>query len=149
MVISWILNVVSKEMANSLLYLDIARSVWTDLEDRFCQGIAPSIFQLKQQLNSLSQVSLDLNTYFTKLKILWDELRNHQPILICECEGKKPWMNHQQVEYVTQFLMGLNESYADVRAQILMIDPLPSMSKIFNSLCRKRDNTQLDMQEIN
>ena len=31
-----------------------------------------------------------------------------------------------------QFLMGLNESYASTRGQILMLDPLPPMVKVFN-----------------
>ena len=41
-------------------------------------------------------------------------------------------MDYQQQEYVMQFLMGLNESYAGMRGQILMLDPLPSISKVFN-----------------
>ena len=31
-----------------------------------------------------------------------------------------------------QFLMGLNESYASTRGQILMLDPLPPVAKVFN-----------------
>ena len=41
-------------------------------------------------------------------------------------------MNYQQQEHVMQFMMGLNESYAETRGQILMIDPLPPISKMFN-----------------
>ena len=33
MVTSWLLNFVSKEIADSLLYLDTAQAVWTDLHD--------------------------------------------------------------------------------------------------------------------
>ncbi|KAJ9672999.1 hypothetical protein PVL29_026323 [Vitis rotundifolia] len=35
MVISWILNVVSKEIADNLLYIDTIVEVWRDLHDRF------------------------------------------------------------------------------------------------------------------
>lgn len=132
MVTSWLLNAVSKEIADSLLYLDTAQAVWTDLYERFHQSNAPRIFQIKTQLNGLSQGSLDLNTYFTRLKILWDELRNFQPIPVCQCGGMKEWMTYQQQEYVMQFLMGLNDSYSTIRGQILMITPLPSVSKVFN-----------------
>lgn len=31
-----------------------------------------------------------------------------------------------------QFLMGLNESYAHVRTQILMMDPLAPLPKVFS-----------------
>ena len=41
-------------------------------------------------------------------------------------------MDYQQQEYVMQFLMGLNESFAATRAQILMLDPLPLVVKVFN-----------------
>ena len=65
------LNAVSKEIAGSLLYLDTAQVVWTDLHERFHQNNAPRIFQIKQQLNSLSQGSFDINSYYAKLKTLW------------------------------------------------------------------------------
>ncbi|KAL5746921.1 hypothetical protein ACOSQ2_024218 [Xanthoceras sorbifolium] len=68
----------------------------------------------------LSQGFLDVNTYYIRLKIIWDELKNVQPISVCQCE------------YVMQFLMGLNESYAGTRGQILILDPLPPISKVFN-----------------
>ena len=41
-------------------------------------------------------------------------------------------MDYQQQEYMMQFLMGLNESYASTRGQILMSDPLSPMAKVFN-----------------
>lgn len=31
-----------------------------------------------------------------------------------------------------QFLMGLNESFSQIRAQVLMIDPMPAISKVFS-----------------
>ena len=33
-----------------------------------------------------------------------------------------------------QFLMGLNESYNQIRGQILLIDPLPSINKVYSLL---------------
>ena len=132
MVTSWLLNAVSKDIADSLLYLDTARAVWIDLHERFHQSNAPRIFQIKQQLHGLSQGSLDVNSYYTRLKILWDELKNFQPVPVCNCGSMKAWMDYQQQEYVMQFLMGLNESFAATRAHILMLDPLPPIAKVFN-----------------
>ena len=34
------------------------------------------------------------------------------------------WSDYQQQEYVILFLMGLNDSYAQTRGQILMMEPL-------------------------
>ena len=39
-------------------------------------------------------------------------------------------MDYLQQEFVMQFLMGLNESFAHVRAQILLLDHLPPLNKV-------------------
>ena len=114
MVISWLLNAASKDIDDNLLYLDTAQAVWSNLHDPFSQSNATRIFQIKQQLHRLSQGSLDLNTYYTRLNIFWDELKNYQPVLICNCGGMKAYMDYQQQEYVMQFLIGLNESYGGI-----------------------------------
>ena len=61
---------------------------------------------------ALNQGVLDVNTYYTRHKILWDEMKEFQPILVCHYGRMKPWMEYQQKECVIQFLMGLNDSYA-------------------------------------
>ena len=66
------------------------------------------------------------------MKILWDELKNFQLVLVCQCGGMKAWMNYQKQEYVMQFLIVLNKSYFRMRGQILMFHPLPPIVKVFN-----------------
>ncbi|KAL5556595.1 hypothetical protein UlMin_038831 [Ulmus minor] len=48
MVMSWILHVVSKNIAGSIMYVDNACDMWNDLHDRFNQSNGPRIFELKQ-----------------------------------------------------------------------------------------------------
>ncbi|KAL5541857.1 hypothetical protein UlMin_009567 [Ulmus minor] len=57
MVTSWVIHAVSKEIAESIMYIDNACDVWADLHERFHQSNGPIIFQIKQQLSSLSQGS--------------------------------------------------------------------------------------------
>ncbi|KAL5854728.1 hypothetical protein ACOSQ3_004595 [Xanthoceras sorbifolium] len=52
---SWILNSVSPEIRPSILYVETAAQIWTDLEDRFSQSNAPKIYQLKQSISTLKQ----------------------------------------------------------------------------------------------
>jgi len=47
MVISWILNSVSKEISASIIFAASAREIWVDLRDRFQQRNGPRIFQLE------------------------------------------------------------------------------------------------------
>ncbi|KAL6348402.1 hypothetical protein AAG906_005710 [Vitis piasezkii] len=116
MVISWILNSVHKDIVDSLLYFDTAVGIWNDLRDRFCQSNGLRIFQIKKHLIALNQGSLDVITYYTRLKILWDGLKGFQPLPECACGTMKTWMEFQQQEYVMQFLMGLNESFVQTRS---------------------------------
>ena len=46
MVNSQILNVVYREITDSLLYIDNAYEIWIDLRDRFHQSNGPQIFQI-------------------------------------------------------------------------------------------------------
>ena len=75
---------------------------------------------------------MDVSTYYTRLKFLWDELKGFQPLPECACGTMKTWMEFQQQEYVMQFLMGLNESFVQTRSQILMMEPLPPIAKVFS-----------------
>ncbi|XP_073152621.1 uncharacterized protein [Henckelia pumila] len=95
MVISWILNVVSRGIADSLLYMSTASEIWGDLRNRFHESNAPRIFQIKKLLNGLQQGSMDANSYYTKLRIMWDELKDFQAVSMCNCGSMKEWMNYQ------------------------------------------------------
>ncbi|RVW18589.1 Retrovirus-related Pol polyprotein from transposon RE2 [Vitis vinifera] len=83
MVTSWIINSISKDIADSLIF-----------------------------------------------KVLWEELKNFQPLPVCHCGGLQVWLEYQQQENVIEFLMGLNDSYAQTRGQILMMEPLSPLSKV-------------------
>ena len=65
MISSWIINVVIRDIADSLLYLDSSYEIWRDLCERFSQGNRPRVFQIKKQLPGLCQGSLDVSSYFT------------------------------------------------------------------------------------
>ncbi|GMJ13708.1 hypothetical protein HRI_005040000 [Hibiscus trionum] len=43
------------------------------------------------------------------------------------------------------FLMGLNESYAHVRAQILLMDPFPSISKVFSWILQEENQRSISL----
>uniref|UniRef100_A0A2N9HIV2 Reverse transcriptase Ty1/copia-type domain-containing protein n=1 Tax=Fagus sylvatica TaxID=28930 RepID=A0A2N9HIV2_FAGSY len=131
MVISWLLNSLSKDIASSVIYANTAREIWDDLKERFAQGNGPRIFEIQKSISTLSQDQSSVSNYYTRLKSLWDELNNFRSIPDCSCGALKVLLDNKQHEYVMQFLMGLNDSFTHVRAQILMTDPLPTITKAF------------------
>jgi len=72
-----------------------------------------------------------VGAYFTKIKALWDELSNYRPIPYCSCGSMKTIHEYFHHEYVFQFLMGLNDSFSHIRGQILLIDHLPPINRVF------------------
>ena len=81
---------------------------------------------------NLTQGSLTVAQYFTKLKALWEEMSAHRPSSTCVCGGLRPVLDHLQQEHVLQFLMGLNDDFAAVRGQILLMEPLPPINKVYS-----------------
>ncbi|XP_015963417.1 uncharacterized protein LOC107487313 [Arachis duranensis] len=115
-VTTWLLNATSKDIATSVIYAGSAVLLWQDLETRFSQSNAPRIFELNRSLMSLTQDSLSVSQYFTKLKILWEELNTFKPVVSCSCGGVKPIQAFLDQEYVMLFLMSLNKNLASVRS---------------------------------
>jgi hypothetical protein len=55
--------------------------------------------------------------------------------------------HHQQ--YVFQFLMGLNESYAQIRGQILMIDHFLRINKVFSLVIQEERQREVALSYSN
>ncbi|XP_062076785.1 uncharacterized protein LOC133781731 [Humulus lupulus] len=67
MVISWILHVVSPNIADSVMYLDDVVAMWSKLHDRFHHNNGPRVFQVKRSMQALVQGSNDVTAaYFTR-----------------------------------------------------------------------------------
>nr|XP_009787368.1 PREDICTED: uncharacterized protein LOC104235332 [Nicotiana sylvestris] len=115
MVLSWLLNSLSKEIAESVLYSQSAKDLWADLEDRFGQTNGAKLFRLQKELSAVVQGNSSVTTYFTKMKSLWDELDAFNTFSACvyDCDYGAKIKNHKahQDERLLQFLMGLNECF--------------------------------------
>ncbi|KAF8088092.1 hypothetical protein N665_0554s0022 [Sinapis alba] len=133
---SWILNVVSKEIYDSILYYQDAAEMWDDLFRRFKVNNLPRKYQLEQAVMTLKQGELDLSTYFTKKKILWEQLANTKSSVVkkCDCDQVKELLEDAETSRIIQFLMGLNDNFNNVRGQILNMKPRPGLNDIYNML---------------
>lgn len=135
MVKSWILNSVSKQIYKSILRFNDASEIWNDLSARFHITNLPRSYQISQQIWSLQQGSMDLSSYFTTLKTLWDELDGATCVETCHrCDCCKSINKQVEQSKIVKFLAGLNESYATIRSQIIMKKHIPDLSEIYNLL---------------
>ncbi|CAN6980848.1 unnamed protein product [Brassica oleracea var. botrytis] len=69
----------------NIMYLDTARQMWLDIHDQFKQSDGPRNADIKQQIFAEVQGSQSVSDYYTKLKQLWEELKNHESPYTCCC----------------------------------------------------------------
>ncbi|KAK4273001.1 hypothetical protein QN277_021477 [Acacia crassicarpa] len=138
MVLSWLTRSLSPTIAQSILWIDQASEVWEDLRARFSQNDVFRLADLQEDIQNLKQGDLSVSDYFTKLKILWDELLVIRPIVSCSCNPRchcgmiDLYKNHLDQDYVIRFLKGLSDRFSTVKSQIMLVDPLPNINRVFS-----------------
>lgn len=135
MVLSWLTNTLDKELQGTAAHTETTREVWKDLEDRFTQGIALRVYELKRAIALLQQEKSIVALHYGKLMSVWGELQSLNPTLAytcgCTCGAAKKIHNTREEEKVFDFLIGLDEAYPTVCSQILSIDPLPNIGRAY------------------
>lgn len=137
MIKAWITNFVSREIATSVMCLRTTREVWLDINECFGQSNGSKYIQIQREISSTIQGSFDIATYFTKLRTLWDELNSSYVGPDCTCGALVKFIKDQRL---FQFLNGLNDSYSTVKSNILMMRPLPPISRAYSLL--QQDESQ-------
>ncbi|CAJ2666297.1 unnamed protein product [Trifolium pratense] len=145
MLLSWLNNSVSPEISQSILWLDSASEIWQELKERFYQGDVFRISDLQDEISSLKQGDSTISTYYTSLKKLWQELDNFRPIpdshcvhnCVHGCAAIAKMKSYKESDQVIRFLKGLNEQYHVVRSQIMLMDPLLTISKVYSLLVQQ------------
>ncbi|KAF7837340.1 uncharacterized protein G2W53_005822 [Senna tora] len=151
MVKSWIVNSMTKELADFFVYCRTTRELWDELEDRFGKACGPLLYQIQREVASTEQGLDSLVTYYGKLRKWWDELDRLKPTPRCTCGGCKCGINKRLEERessnkLLQFLMGLHQRFKTIRTQILNFDPLPTINKAFAMV--SQDEVQMEVKDM-
>jgi hypothetical protein len=82
---SWLINSLSDSIAQTIVFYDTAFEVWQDLQEHFSKVDRIIIANLRSFVNNLKQGNKYVLDYFTKMKVLWEELALHRQITNCIC----------------------------------------------------------------
>jgi hypothetical protein len=155
---SWILNFVDESISQSLIFLENIVDVWKELKERLSQGHYIRISELQCEIFALKQDSRSVSEFFTSLEILWVELEAYLPAPVCSCLmhcvcnfGVVNSMHQHEITRSIHFLTGLNEHFDPVRAQILLMNPLPSLNNLFSMVFqyeRPYNSTHIDDSKV-
>ena len=140
MVILWMINSMHMDVSSNIMYCETIRDMWIEPQNVFSQGNGPKIYNLQTEISQIRQNQMSIIEFYTKFKRLWDQLLNYEPMLECSYGAMKTLSNSHNKAYVMRFLMGLNESFDTVRSQILMMDPFPSMSKVYSLILQEESH---------
>ncbi|XP_074264560.1 uncharacterized protein LOC141587041 [Silene latifolia] len=135
---SWLRNVIDPKLHPSITFAQPIEDVWEELRGRYSAGNAPRVHQLKGVLNECKQGQETVVEYYTKLKIIWDELAKYSKIKNCNCGAAVSIAKEKEEEKVHQFLMGLDAKlYGQVRTNLLMEDPIADLNRVYALVLRE------------
>ncbi|CAJ2652940.1 unnamed protein product [Trifolium pratense] len=157
LVSSWILNSISPSIAQSVVFLENAIDIWNDLRERFSQGDLIRISELQQEIHALRQENRSVIDFYSELRVLWEELELYLPFPTCTCRQRcaceamrSARRNHTLLQTI-RFITGLNDHFSTVKSQILLLDPLPPINKVFHMVIqheRQGNFTEPDESKI-
>ncbi|XP_056687299.1 uncharacterized protein [Spinacia oleracea] len=115
MVVSWILSSMNNDLADDFGYIDNAGELWKELNERFGQSNGPLIYQ-------------------------WDEMQSLRAFPTCVCGGMKSCSclflkkvsEFEEEDKMMKFLLGLNGGFEGTVTNVLSMDPLPSINRVFS-----------------
>ncbi|XP_028802468.1 uncharacterized protein LOC114757562 [Neltuma alba] len=139
----WIIKSLSPTIARSILWFDQASEIWNDLKSCYSQSDLFRVADLQEEVYTLKQGNMTVSEYYTRLKILWDELFNIRPLKVCDYGSTESALKHHEEDQVIWFLKGLNEQFSSVKSQIMLIDPLPSLNRVFSLVLQQERELQI------
>ena len=147
-IISWFMKVLDPQIARSVLYFLTTQEICQNLEERFGVTFGTQIYSLTQQIFDIDQGSDCLSTYYTKIKMLWDEFDASNPLPTCHCTNCTCGINSKLLQMREEqrlilFLMKLNPAYKAIRGNILMQQPLPSISHAYRLIMQEEKHSAL------
>ncbi|XP_010682936.1 uncharacterized protein LOC104897694 [Beta vulgaris subsp. vulgaris] len=140
MVVSWILSSMSSELADDFGYIESAVDLGRELNERFGQTNGPLVYQLKKEIDNLRQENMTIVSYYGKLKKLWDEMQCLRvfpsctcgALKNCSCDFLKKVSEFEDEDKMMNFLLRLNSGFDNKVTNVLSMDPLPSINRVFS-----------------
>ena len=138
MLCSWLVNVIDSKLRMSITYSDAAKIMRDDMKKHYALSNILKTHHLKAHISNCKKGDLNVGDFYSKLMNPRNELSNLIKIRVCTCSGCKcgvvgKIIAMDEEDKAHQFLMGeSDELYSMIRSQILVLDPLTLLHKIFN-----------------
>lgn len=139
-VVSWLLASMSESISGAFVLSENAKDLWNELKQTFEKINGSVIFNTFQKINLHSQGVESVSNYYTSLNGLWKEFDSLSHLGECTCANAKDRKTFADQLKLMQFLMGLNESFSQIRRNLLMQEPLPTVQTAFSIISREESH---------
>ncbi|KAL9679982.1 hypothetical protein QQ045_017853 [Rhodiola kirilowii] len=127
---------------NTLIHSRDCIHAWCHLKMKFGGSNGPSIYALQEEIYAMNQGVLSIASYYGHLEKLWAKEDALTEYIICDlgenCKMSKFVMIKKDMDRVMKFFIGLNDVYKAVRTQILHLDPIPPIDKVYKSFITEK-----------
>ncbi|GKC07824.1 hypothetical protein Tco_0999434, partial [Tanacetum coccineum] len=89
---------------------------------------------LHNQINTLKQNGPSIADYYHKLNAFWKQYDAMIELPKCVCNASKGFKKHNQLLKLMQFLMGLDDSYMQIRSSFLSRETLPDVRSAYATI---------------
>ncbi|KAF3782568.1 hypothetical protein EJ110_NYTH33870 [Nymphaea thermarum] len=132
LVMVWIVDTLSQDIANEVLHKESAKDMWDSLAATYSQARNETrIMQLHHDIHQMRQDGRPLHTYYSSLKSMFERLNNYFPA--CKCEQQKAY---RDMLMVGVFLSGLDSVYESAKNQMLTSPSIPPIDEAYSRLSR-------------
>ncbi|XP_074297706.1 uncharacterized protein LOC141628463 [Silene latifolia] len=81
----WMRNSMDDDIKENMSYANSSKELWDELIERYGDVNAIEIYQLRKDLNAISQGNTPLVEYYSNMKRTWENLDTLDPIPTCTC----------------------------------------------------------------
>ncbi|XP_057532157.1 uncharacterized protein LOC130810200 [Amaranthus tricolor] len=118
------------------------------LEERFAYSSHTKIYNLEKQLADVDQGNLSVLDFYTKFKVLWDDLNSIDLLPTCTCNNctynmTGRFLKQQQNRKLIRFMMKLNEQFSGIRSNVLMMKDLPHLSEAYRLFAQEETHKEI------
>lgn len=135
LVMTWLVNSMTPEIGEKYLLATTAHKIWESVKMTYSvQENTAALAQVKRSLRAQSQGEQSVTQYYSSLVKLWQQLDLYE---VFDWSCSKDIAYHKKVldhDRCYDFLLGLNDTFEDLRGRIWSLKPLPPLQDAFNMI---------------
>ncbi|GJR04082.1 reverse transcriptase domain-containing protein [Tanacetum coccineum] len=125
---------ISEELFLGQILSKRAKHIWEELKETYDIVDGSIMFGLHHQINTLKQNGSSIVDYYHKLNALWKQFDAMIELSKCVCNAYEGFKKHNQLMKLMQFLMGLDDSYMQIRSFVLSREVLPDVRSAYATI---------------